>query len=102
MEVTYATDDGLRSGDALRAVAGTDAEVLAGTIETVAGLTVGRLRLAVPGADAPATVVRLRAAGLHAEVLRAEPLDTEPLDAEPLDTDVLHTEPLHTEAGVAR
>jgi D-methionine transport system ATP-binding protein len=88
VEVTYAADGGPgslpgggpsagpRSGDALRAVAdaasasGPPAEVLSGTIETVAGLTVGRLLVALPDAAAVGAVARLRAAGLHADVVR--------------------------------
>lgn len=70
VEVTYATD-AVATHDALVAVAalGRDVEVAAGTIETLAGLRVGRLQLDVPTGSVPGALDALRAAGLHAVVL---------------------------------
>lgn len=67
VEVTYATDE-VATHDALAAVAslGREVEVAAGTIETLAGLRVGRLQLEVPLGWVPDVVARLGAARLHA------------------------------------
>jgi D-methionine transport system ATP-binding protein len=79
VEVAYTTDD-VPTHRVLAAVAalGTGVEVAAGTIETLAGRRVGRLRLDVPAADAGHALAALRAAGVHAAV--AEDSDPGPDD----------------------
>lgn len=69
VEVAYTTDD-VPTHRVLAAVAalGTGVEVAAGTIETLAGRRVGRLRLDVPAADVDRALAALRTAGVHAEV----------------------------------
>jgi D-methionine transport system ATP-binding protein len=69
VEVAYTTGD-VPTHRVLAAVAslGTGVEVAAGTIETLAGRRVGRLRLDVPAADVDRALDALRAAGVHAEV----------------------------------
>ncbi|HLT83042.1 MAG TPA: ATP-binding cassette domain-containing protein [Phototrophicaceae bacterium] len=53
------------------AALGEEADVSAGTIETLAGTRVGRLRLSVPAAAATGAAGRLRAAGIHVEEVAA-------------------------------
>lgn len=67
VEVTYATDT-VSTHDALAAVAalGREVEVAAGTIETLAGLRVGRLQLELASGRVAGAVAALRSAGLHA------------------------------------
>jgi len=71
VEVAYSTDD-VATHDVLAAVAelGTDVEIAAGTIETLAGRRVGRLQLDLPAGQVEDAVDRLRSAGVHAEVTR--------------------------------
>jgi D-methionine transport system ATP-binding protein len=71
VEVAYSTDD-VATRDVLSAVAGLGAqvEIAAGTIETLAGRRVGRLQLDLPAGEVDAALVRLHAAGVHAEVTR--------------------------------
>ena len=61
--------DGTSTARVLAAVAalGEDAEVTAGTIETLVGARVGRMRLTVPAGSAADAARRLRAAGVHVE-----------------------------------
>ncbi|GGB99542.1 methionine ABC transporter ATP-binding protein [Cellulomonas carbonis] len=83
VEVTYATDE-VSTHDALAAVAalGRDVEVVAGTIETLAGLRVGRLQLEVPAAHVDDVIARLTADRLHAApTVAGDPTDrTDPAD----------------------
>ncbi|NMR18629.1 methionine ABC transporter ATP-binding protein [Cellulomonas fimi] len=69
VEVAYSTDD-VATHDVLAAVAdlGTQVEIAAGTIETLAGRRVGRLQLDLPADEVTAALGRLHAAGVHAEV----------------------------------
>lgn len=71
VEVAYSTAD-VATHDVLAAVAelGTEVEVAAGTIETLAGRRVGRLRLDLPDDHVEAALARLHAAGVHAAVTR--------------------------------
>ncbi|MDT0166249.1 methionine ABC transporter ATP-binding protein [Actinotalea sp. AC32] len=87
VEATYATDE-VSTHDALAAVAalGRDVEVVAGTIETLAGLRVGRLQLEVPAGRVDDVVARLVADRLHAApTVTGDPTDptdhTDPADA---------------------
>ena len=70
LEVTWATD-AVSTHDALAAVAGlgSDLEIASGTIETLAGLRVGRLQLDLPAGDVAAALQALDRAGLHAGVV---------------------------------
>jgi len=69
VEVSYTTDD-IPTHVVLAAVAGlgTDVEIAAGTIETLAARRVGRLQLDLPDGRVEEALVHLRAAGIHAEV----------------------------------
>ena len=71
VEVAYTTDD-VTTRDVLSAVAGLgpQVEIASGTIETLAGRRVGRLRLDLPVGDVDGALARLHAAGVHAEVTR--------------------------------
>jgi D-methionine transport system ATP-binding protein len=69
LEVAFSTED-VPTHAVLTAVAslGSRVHVAAGTIETLGGLRVGRLRLDVPAPDVDRALEGLRAAGLYAEV----------------------------------
>ncbi|RYV51715.1 methionine ABC transporter ATP-binding protein [Pengzhenrongella frigida] len=71
VEVAYSTDD-VATHVVLAAVAalGTDAEIAAGTIETLAGRRVGRLQIDLPDDRVEEALSRLHSAGVHAEVTR--------------------------------
>ncbi|PVU83132.1 methionine ABC transporter ATP-binding protein [Cellulomonas sp. WB94] len=79
VEVAYTTGD-VPTHQVLAAVAslGTGVELAAGTIETLAGRRVGRLRLDVPAGEVDRALEALRAAGVHAEVAAGP--DVEPDD----------------------
>jgi D-methionine transport system ATP-binding protein len=69
VEVTYTSQD-VATQQVLAAVAalGADVEIAAGTIESLAGLRVGRLQLDLPAARVTAALDTLHTAGLHAVV----------------------------------
>ncbi len=69
IEIAYTTGE-VPTHQVLAAVAalGTGVELAAGTIETLAGRRVGRLRLDVPAGDVDRALDALRDAGVHAEV----------------------------------
>jgi len=69
VEVSYTTDD-VPTHVVLAAVAGlgTEVEIAAGTIETLAARRVGRLQLDLPDGRVEEALAQLRAAGIHAEV----------------------------------
>ncbi|PYF99026.1 D-methionine transport system ATP-binding protein [Georgenia satyanarayanai] len=66
LEVSFAGE--VPTGRVLAAVAAVeDVDVSSGTIETLAGRRVGRLRVVVPSATAADAAARLRAVGVHVE-----------------------------------
>lgn len=74
VELTWTTDE-LPTHVALRTVAdlGTDVDVVAGTVETLAGLRVGRLQVDLAAAGLDEALTRFRSAGMHAAVTTSVP-----------------------------